>query len=170
MHNPHILIHSRGPQFKSKGGVLFVFLLLASLLFAIAVLFLGDYIIPIPFIIISIILFSYVLDIHGCEIDINEFKIREYKLFLWRRIGNWDSIKNYKYVYLTKGSLRLATSDYPEYSDHPFDTYNYFFVKLIDEFHNKEIVIAEFREFSKAQKLMQKIAYSLRIEPKVFVN
>ncbi len=131
---------------------------------AVIFLLIGLYPFSIFFCLCSIIVFSYFVDIHGFELDTLTFQIRDYRKFLWMRIGNWSNIKNYNSVHLTKGRLVV----YPESGEFTPDIYFYFFVKLVDEVNNKEIVLAEFKEFVKAKKLMKEVAETLGIGAKIF--
>jgi hypothetical protein len=158
--NNVILRHSRGPQFRTKAGVFYAFLFLGLIIFA-------GYLISIELILLSllslfssIILFSHMIDIHGFEIDTKTLIIRDYKKVLWLKIGKWRNIKSYNFVYLTKERQVIQPSD----SDYIPDIYHYFLVKLVDEANKKEIILAEFREYDKAQKLTKKVADTLGIE------
>ena len=163
----HILQHSRGPQFKAKGGVIVAFFSLGSFLIAIYGLLANQFVISVILLLLSVISFVYTIDIHGFELDALKFRIRDYKRFLWFKFGSWSYIRNYEFVYLTKGRLTIATSDY---ADHSYDTYYYYFVKLVDEVNHKEIVIAEFNELLKAESLSKKVADSLGIQVKIFIK
>lgn len=148
---------SRGPQFRTKGGVIIAMLFLASLITSIAFLINAEFIDSLICLTISIILFSLILDIHGIEVDTYKHKIRDYKLILWTRIGNWENINDFKFIYLTQENVVVGTS---EYSEHASDTYHYYFIKLVDELNNKEIVLGEFRNYYKALYLAKNIAHA----------
>lgn len=77
----HILSHSRGPQFSAKGGVLLTFAAIFGLLFSFYALSMGYTFILLLFIGLLVPVVSYIIDIHGFELDTVEFKIREYKQF-----------------------------------------------------------------------------------------
>jgi hypothetical protein len=161
-----ILRHSRGPQFRTKGGVFYAFLFLGLIIFAGYLFSLELVLLSVLSIISSTILFCHMLDIHGFEIDTATLNIRDYKKILWLKIGKWSNIKSYKSVYLTKERQVI----HPSESDYIPDIYHYFLVKLVDEANKKEIILAEFKEYEKAQKLTNKVSNTLGIEAKFYRN
>jgi hypothetical protein len=70
-------------------------------------------------------------------------------------------------VYLTRGKLVIPRSDDDDYYA---DTWFYFFVKLVDEINQKEIVLAEYRDYKPARRLSWKVAESLGLELKINVR
>ena len=158
---------SKGPQFRKKGGVFFAFLSVGLIILSIGMISSGIYFIPSLGILFSLALILYTLDIHGIEIDPTGYRIRDYQIYLGFRTGRWEHITDYGHVYLTRGRLTISTTEYVE---HESDTYYYFFVKLVDEFNHKEIMLAEYRDYKKAKDLARKVASSLRIELEIRVR
>lgn len=62
---------------------------------------------------------------------------------------------------------QITTSDYAE---HKYDNFYYFFVKLVGADKKKEIILSEFKEYSKAEKLLLHIEERLNIEAKVKIS
>ncbi len=152
-----ILSISRGPQFKLKGVAYFAMFLVLLVLLTVASFMISEYAVAIVILIISIVLFSYILDIQGFEIDSKEMKIRTYKDFLWIRYGKWEDFNNYTIVCLTNENLHISTS---EGVDHAYDTFHYYYVKLLDENHQKEIYLGEYTNYYEALKISKSISGS----------
>jgi hypothetical protein len=165
--NEHIMRHSRGPQFRAFGEVFFAFGIVFLIILMLVELIAGNLIFSVLLLCMCIASVSYILNIHGFEIDAAENKIRDYRKFLWFRIGDWKNMSDFKHVYLTRGKVVVPAS---EYSRQQSDTYYYFFVKLVDEKNKKELVLSEFRDYKKALKLMKNIAGLLRIEEKIIAR
>lgn len=165
----HILRHSRGPQFKIKGGPLLFLLCVACCFIGIVSLIMGNYVVALILFVFGVMLFALVLNICGFELDSKAFKVRGYKKFLWMKFGKWDNIQNYNAVYLTKGKVVVRTSDFAR-RGHTHDNYYYYFVKLVDEFNKHEIILSEFKDFKKAQRLMKIVANALQIKGKVNIR
>jgi hypothetical protein len=128
---------------------------------------LGKYLLSAILIIINTLLILYVIDIRGIELDMTGLKILDYRKFLWFKIGKWNDFKNYNSVFLTRGKLVIRTSIY---SEHPTDSYYYFFVKLVDEQNKKEIILAEFTDYQKAHQLLKNVSESLGIKGKINIK
>jgi hypothetical protein len=106
------------------------------------------------------------LDIHGIQYDKRLHRIKDYKLFLWFRIGQWKNISDYKSIHLTKKNLVIPAT---EYSEQRFDTYHYYHVRLVDEQNNKEIILAEFKNYYKALQISKSISIAAGLNFKDFV-
>jgi hypothetical protein len=158
---------SKGPQFKTKGGTILATIFLMFLIISIASLFQAEFLLSLIFFIISIIIFSLVIDIHGIEVDRSIHKIRDYKAFLWFKIGKWSNINEFRTIYLTQKNVIIRTS---KYSDHRSDTYHYYHIKLVDELNKKEIFLAEYKNYYKAQKISKSISDATGLEFKDFLK
>jgi hypothetical protein len=163
----HIIKISKGPQFNTVGGTYLAMIFLMFSILSIASLFMTEFLYALIFSIISIIIFSIVLDIHGIEVDKNEHKIRDYKLFLWFRIGKWSKINEFKSIYLTQKNVTIATT---RYSDHRTDTYHYYHIKLVDEQFKKEILLAEYKNYYKTQHISKFVTETTGLVFKDFVK
>ena len=158
---------SKGPQFKTRGGILLAMSFLLFFILSFVSLVHGDFLAFLMCLLISIILFSLVIDIHGIEVDKSVHKIRDYKAFLWFRIGKWSNINDFKTIYLTQKNVVIGTSGISPQSS---DTYHYYHIKLVDELHKKEILLAEYRNYYKAQKISKNVAEATGLEFKDFLR
>ena len=158
---------SRGPQFKTKGVAILAVLSLTSLILSISSLFNADFLLAFILLIISITIFSIVLDIHGIEVDKNEHKIREYKIILGFRIGKWECINDFNSIYLAQENVNVRTSDH---SEQVSETYHYYFIKLVDELNKKEILLAEYKNYYKALKIAKNVAISTGLKFRSFLK
>jgi hypothetical protein len=96
----HKLINiRRGPQFKAKGSSIIAMIALACLIIAFTSLVHGKLILGLIFLIISFVLFYYILDLHGFQLDKGTHRIRDYKDFLWIKIGKWEYLHDFKSIY-----------------------------------------------------------------------
>jgi len=158
---------SHGPQFRAGGGVvLFMFFLLTFLLFIIGMAQ-GEPTFALFCLAISAGLFSWVIDIHGIEVNKKTHQIKEYKAFLWFRIGEGKNINDFKALYLKQENVTTRTAGY---AGSKGDTYFYYKIKLVDEINRLEIYLAEYQNYYKAQKISQYIADLTGIEFKDYVK
>jgi hypothetical protein len=146
---------SQGPQLNSENGPVWFVISLACLISAIFCTFTLNFI-AVPFLIIPTIVFiNIALDIHGIEINRDNQTIREYRSILWWKIGKFRKISDYTSIQLLQENVVIRTT---EYSDHRSDTYHYYRIYMVDEANNKEIFLAENKNFYKAERLAQQIA------------
>jgi hypothetical protein len=115
----------------------------------------GEYLISLILLITSIILFHVVLDFHGIEVDTLVHKIRDYKAILWFRIGTWHDMNDFRWIHLKQDNVVIRTSDY---SDHPSETFHYYHIKLVDEIHKREILLAEYENYYRALHISNRVA------------
>lgn len=141
----------KGPQFSIKGAIPIFFISLALLIISICGIFQSDYLLSSVAFILFAILIILVIDIHGIEIDLRENRIRDYKSLYGIKFGKWENLQNYKSIIITKGVLKIPTT---EYADHSYDPYFYYYIKLIDENNEKELTLAEFNDLSKALEFL----------------
>ena len=158
---------SKGPQFKTKGGIFLAMIFLLFLFFSLAFLYQAELLFALICFLISAAIFSLVLDIHGIELDTSERKIRDYKAFLWFKIGEWSNINDFKSIYLTQKNVTIRTS---AYSGGTADTYHYYHIKLVDELNKKEILLAEYKNYYKALKISRNVADATGLEFKDFLR
>jgi len=163
----NIINISKGPQFATKGGAILAMVFLMFLVLTIACLLQAMYLLTLFFFFFRIIVFSIVIDVHGIEVNTCVHIIRDYKAFLWVRIGKWSNINDFKSIHLTKKNVIIRTSDY---SDHFSDTYHYFHIKLVDELNKKEIFLAEYKNYYKAQKISSDIANATGLEFRDYIK
>ena len=102
----------KGPQFKTRGGPALAALFLFLLVFLVVGIIINEYLISLICLLLSIPVFSLVLDIKGIEYDKSLHQIKDYKLFLWYKIGGWENIHDFTSIYLTNKNLVIATSEY----------------------------------------------------------
>jgi len=159
----NIINIKKGPQFKSKGGGLFAFVSIALFVISLAAITTMYYYFSAISFVFCFILIYYFIDIRGIQLDKNTKRIREYKLFLWIKIGKWQDLNNFKSIYLTK--KRLVTSD-TEY----FETHYYYYIKLVDESNKKEIILSEFNNYNKAFKIAKNVAVATGLTFKNITN
>jgi hypothetical protein len=167
-HDKHKLINiRRGPQFKTKGNYIIAMIVLACFIIAIASMIHGEFISGLIFLIISFVLFYYILDFHGFQLDRGTHRIRDYKDFLWIKIGKWENLHDFKSIYLIKAHLVLPTS---EYSKERSETFHYYQIKLVDETNKKEIFLAEYNNYYKALMIAENLANAAGLELKNFLK
>jgi len=157
----------KGPQFKTRGGPALAAAFLFLLVFSVIGLLINEYLVSLICFLLCIPVFSLVLDIKGIEYDKSLHQIKDYKLFLWFRIGQWKNIHDFTSIYLTNKDLVVATS---EYSGGTFDTYHYYYIKLVDEVNNKEILLAEYKNYYKALQISKGITDATGLKFKDFVK
>ena len=167
INDDHIIRVSKGPQFRAKGGIFLAMLFVCTLWLSIVGFAHEKFLLAILFIIVCIALLSLVLDIHGIEVNRNIHKIRDYKVFLWFRTGEWQDLKNFKSIHVVHENVVTRSSIY---SGSKSDTYHYYKIKLADELNKKEIYLAEYKNYYKAQRISQNIADATGIEFKDFVK
>jgi len=157
----------QGPQFKTWGGPGIAMIFLMFLLVSIVSLIQREFLIAVGCIIITIMLLYLVLDFRGIEVDTGNHKIKDYKLFLWIKIGKWSDIKDFKTIYITSKNVTVRTS---LYSGNSSETYHYYHIKLVDEATHKEIFLAEYKNYYKAQKIAMNISNVTGLELKDFLK
>lgn len=114
---------------------------------------------------LCVLLFYLVIDIHGIEVDPQLHMIREYKAILWFRFGKWKQINDFKSIYLTQKNV-VTKSFYAQSSD----TYHYYHIKLVDEVNQKEIILAEYKNYYRAKNISEGIAEVTGLEFKNFLK
>jgi hypothetical protein len=149
----------KGPQFSLKGAIPLFFISIALLIISISGIFQSEFLLSSVTFILFAILIILVIDIRGIEIDLRENRIRDYKSLYEIKIGKWENLNIYKSIIITKGVLKIPTT---EYSDHSYDPYFYYYVKLIDENKEKELTLAEFNELSKALEFLRTSSFLLK--------
>ena len=157
----------RGPQFKTKGNYIVALIAFACLIIGIASIIYVEFISGLIFLVISFVLFYYILDFHGFQLDRSTHRIRDYKDFLWFKIGKWENLNDFKSIYLVKAHLVLRAS---ELSTERFETFHYYHIKLVDEIRKKEIFLAEYSNYYKAQKIAENVANATGLEFKDFIK
>lgn len=157
----------RGPQFKTKGNYIVALIALACLIIAVASMIYAELISGLIFLVISFVLFYYILDFHGFQLDRSTHRIRDYKDFLWIKIGKWENLHNFKSIHLVKAHLVLPAS---EFSEDRFETFHYYHIKLVDEPNKKEIFLAEYSNYYKALKIAESVANATGLEFKDFIK
>lgn len=167
MNNNSITRYAKGPQFQIQGGVFLFFLLMVFLVIAIVNIVFANYFLAVFFLLSSSLLFLYIINIRGFEIDTKSGQIKEYKKFLWMRIGKWEKLKNYTCICLTKGKLNIPRSVYSGYS---VDTYFYYFVKLVNEVNKKELVLFSHQEYFLAKEFLDQISKLIKLEVKIKIK
>lgn len=128
---------------------------LCSLISAIKVLFMGEYLGSFILLIISVILINVVLDFHGIEVDTLVHKIRDYKAILWFRIGKWQNMNDFRWIHLKQDNVVVRTS---EYAEHQSETFHYYHIKLVDEINKREIFLAEYKNYYRALHISRQVA------------
>ena len=162
----HIIRISRGPQFGSEVRPLLAMLALGAFILSVYNVITARYLYSIILLLAGIIIFSFVLNIHGIEVDTCRHMIRNYMKFLWLRIGKWKRINDFKSIHLNQENVIIPTSN----SDWPSDTYHYYYIKLVDPLNKNEIVLAEYKNYHIAQRISQKIADATGLEFKDFLK
>jgi|WetSurMetagenome_2_1015567.scaffolds.fasta_scaffold00406_21 hypothetical protein len=150
----------KGPQFETKGGVILFFIAALVLFLSGSFFSKGETLYAFISMLSCAILAFLVLDIHGIEIDYENERIKDYRNILGLRAGKWEDLRSYGVVRVSIKRMEMPTS---EGSDHSFDSYFYYYVKLLNKYDNKEIFLAEFDDKEKAFQFAAKIADSLRI-------
>jgi hypothetical protein len=163
----NIIRISRGPQFGAKGRPVLALFAMASFILSVYSLIMEEFLYSIVLLLTGIVIFSLVLNIHGIEVDTCRHTIRDYIRFLWFRIGKWRNINDYRSIYLTRENVVIRTSGYAE---HASDTFHYYYIKLVDEHNNREIILAECKNYYKAQRISKNIADATGLEFKDFIK
>jgi hypothetical protein len=167
-HKDKKLIHiSKGPQFKTKTGPYMAIVFLAFLMFVLFSLLNSYFLLASFFILCCIIFFSLILDIRGIQLNTELHRIREYRAFLWFKTGKWLNTYDFKTIHLIHEKVVTRTS---KYSEHPFNTYHYYQIKLVDEIHAKKIFLAEYKNYYKAQHISKYVAKTAGLAFKDFVK
>jgi hypothetical protein len=150
----------KGPQFETKGGVILFFIAAITLFLAGNFLSMGELLYAFLTLFLCLYLAFLVMDIHGIEIDYENERIKDYKNILGLRVGRWEDLRSYGVVKISLKRMDIPTS---EGSDHEFDSYFYYYIKLLNKYDNKELFLAEFEDKEEALHFAAKIADSLRI-------
>jgi len=162
----HIIRISRGPQFGSEVRPLLAMLSLGAFILSVYNVIIAKYLYALILLLGGIVIFSFVLNIRGIEVDTFRHMIRNYMKFLWLRIGKWKRINDFKSIYLTQENVIVPVSD----SDRPSYTYHYYHIKLVDTVHKNEIVLAEYKNYHIAHRISQRIADATGLEFKDFLK
>jgi len=157
----------KGPQFKSKGAVGLSMIFLAFFIMSIVSSINGYFLVSFICLLIGITLFSYIIDVHGIEVNRHKHLIREYKVLLWMKIGKWQNTSNFKTIYILKSNVNVPTLGYSEKRS---ETYHYYQIKLVDEINKNEIFLAEYNNYYKAQKIAVSIANATGLGFKDFIK
>jgi hypothetical protein len=157
----------QGPQFKTRGGIVIAMVFLVFLLLSIVSLVQGEYLAAMICIILTVMLLYLVLDIRGILVDTGSHKIKDYKLFLWFKIGKWSNLKDFKAIYVTPKNVTVRSTGFV--GDNA-ETFHYYHIKFVDESGHKEIFLAEFKNYYKAQRIAMSISNATGLEFRDFVK
>ncbi len=157
----------RGPQFKTKWNAITAVIALGCFIMGCSSNYDGEFITGWIFFIVSFVLFYYVLDFHGFQLDKSTHRIRDYKDFLWIKFGKWENLHDFRSIHIIKAHLVLQAS---EYAEERAETFHYYHLKLVAEAKGKEIFLAEYNNYYKALKVAEGIANVTGIELKDFIK
>jgi len=157
----NLITISRGPQFGRKAGVFNAFVFVGALILSIVSLAGAYYVLVLPLLILSVSMFSLMIDIRGVDIDLNKNRLMPYKKFLWIKQGKWEDLSAYGEVQLRKNLLL----EHPTlFSGNQTDVlYRYYHIVLADSEKMKEVVVAEFRGYVRAYKFCWKLSHELHM-------
>lgn len=158
----------RGPQFQVKGAPAIAMLAVLFLMFGTFSMFNMNVFAGSSLLIISFALFFYALDFHGFQFDRSTHRIRDYRNFMWIKFGAWHNINDFNSIHLTNSSLVVK----PSYlnSECIPETFHYYHIKLVDETNKYDIFLAEYKNYYKAYKIAQQVAYATDLTFKDFVK
>lgn len=162
-----IITISRGPQFKQgKSASLFVLLLIFIIIDGILIVYF-QYIAAFALILIPIPLIINILDIQGVQIDKGNRLIRNYKLRIWGKSGEWSVLSNFHSVYLDYKTYHIKSSSiFTELTTvkanyHATELYGHFLILLIHKNENKSLILGEKVKYNDAKQLAEE--YSKKI-------
>jgi hypothetical protein len=153
---------SRGAQFKGALSMLGLVGFVVSLVFVIAALTMGEYLMFALVLPVTVFSLSLFLGIRGMQVDFTNRRIREYRQLLWIKSGEWKPLENYNGVHLVKDSfgVRLYGGTTMGYGV-KVSTYD---VLLIDNDTENSILMSEFAKHPDAVKFMEAWASKLSLE------
>lgn len=162
--------YSKGPQLSAKFGVLLFVFNLALAFATIFILIEQLYTLSIGLLALIALIFSYVMDVRGIQIDRDSRKIREYKVFLWFKMGNWYALDDFEFIHLKRDALVTRYVSVDVRTRIKSESNHYYEVFLVDENNKREIQFSESKNYYKAREVAQKIASSMEIGFKDFVK
>lgn len=156
-------VHSRGPQPGVFGSVPIFFFMLISLILGMLLFFNMQFLFSVFPLIITFLCLNYILNIRGCEIDLNGQRIKDYRKFLWMRIGIWQDLSKFKHLYLKNISI------HPPGEKYIIPAQN-FYVGLADKFNGKEIILGQFTSLKKARFFLKQLSSYLKLEEDIKIE
>lgn len=160
-----IITYSRGPQFRGGGTAALFFFLLALIIISIAGIVNGEYnfaLVLSPFI---LLLSFFIFDIRGTQINLDKGLVREYKLFLWFKMGKWKNYNPFNLIMLKYVSHQIDTADFSKgrFGGTATEVHGIFTVFLTNQEETNSIVTAEFSEYHNALNFAYRISEELNL-------
>ena len=156
----HITIPA-GPRFKNPLAVLLFLLILLLLYTGIISLLSGAVLFFLLQIALIIVLLNLILDFGGTEISRTRMQIRDYRQFLWFRMGTWSPLNNFVSLRLQvdfgiqRGSVGRCGGKGSSTA--------YYDVVLVNRNEKKTLLLKEFSSYNNALLFMEMYAKWLHL-------
>ena len=170
--NKAIISISKGPQFMGgeAGGYLFMGFMMV-MVFLVGLTFQGNtdpLLYGSPFL---AVLFLAIIDLRGVQIDTKRNKIREYKVKLWGKSGNWMDFGDYDKIVMDLDSYTVKIANlYPQSRGgrdaraHTNEKHSRFIVYFQDdESKNENLLVFESRKYKPAISFARKLSKKLNL-------
>lgn len=163
MESSEIVRIKRGPQFRGgKAAGYFVLQILMVLLMVIFIIA-GYYIAAEVAFILAVLNLSFLLDFQGIELDRQNQRIRNYKMFLWFKFGTWIEFKGFSHLQMERDSFSTSLIDPFSFmlytgSVKTVTTHRHFLITAVNEEENTGLVLGEIADYEKAKKFLKETA------------
>ena len=159
------MTYSRGAQFKGGKSTFLFFISFAILVTLISLLYNGEHLSALaifPFLAVALFLTA---DIQGIEIDLEQNKVREYRLTLLGKKGSWMNFKPFTKISLNQADYNISTADLTTGGRESYeDQHHHFVVEIINPTQNIKLLLAENGDLKKAHKILTEASERLQLE------
>ena len=142
----------------------YVFIVLVAILSAsILTMISSSFIVGLLLLPICIPLVAYIIDLQGIEVDFKNEKIRKYRSFLGLRTGDWWDLSAFDSVRVYQHELKTQKGKFIRRGPKKYDTYAFYYVRLVSPGLTKSISILELDNYHRAKEQAEKVARAARL-------
>lgn len=150
---------SRGPQFGKFGATFIFFISMFIIILAVISIVKNQFTNGFILIGVAVVLFGYLLDFRGFEIDFENNRIRNYKSFLGLRYGEWFNLEEFDTLQVfNQNLLEGRSSPSNGYGSGEYDTHHFYTIILFNRKKDKMIPIYEGRTYPSTMRFAEKLS------------
>ena len=159
------IVYSRGIQPKGLKSTLFFTASLSLVVIIFSKVYDGDFLsafLCLPILLVALILTA---NIEGVEINIDQNKVREYRITLLGKRGKWMDFKSFSKITLNQSAFTIYTANLVAGDNQTYrDNYNHFLVELVNPKDNIKLLLGEKAYYNEAKEMLKAVSAQLQLE------
>ncbi|MCT4623591.1 MAG: hypothetical protein N4A46_08210 [Schleiferiaceae bacterium] len=156
---------NRGAQFGEKKSAYIFFVFILIIVFIVAFISNQEYVYASLCVLPLFLAFILMADIRGVDVNLEQNKIREYKLLPWGKNGKWKDFELFKKVVLIPSTYDVRTADLNSGGHDVYvDKHKHFVIALTNPLESESIIIGEKSDYKQAQLMAKKASMQLHLE------